>query len=297
LASVIPPWATVLFAVWWGAIWGSFANVLVWRWPRGESLVRPGSHCPRCGHAIRWYDNIPVLSWFVLGARCRDCDASISGRYPLVEATSALLGGVVWYRLAGDALAAQGVVDPATIGRFLIEFQVLWGLMAISLVDLETLLVPDVVVLPLVALALVGQATFPEGHLLRNSIAALAGYAVVALLFSVGWKALTGHEGMGLGDGKILALLGAHLGPFAIPFALVAGAVQGLVYVLVVMVFLRGNPTPAGSGEEPADGWRQVKVPFGPFLALSAIEAVFLAPLIAPLVVDIPVLRVLFIGW
>ena len=293
----MPLWATVLVAVWWGAIWGSFANVVVYRWPRGESLVRPGSRCPRCGHAIRWFDNIPVLSWFVLGARCRDCDETIASRYPLVEATSALLAGAVWYRLAMEALASQGVVDPATIGRFLVEFQVLWGLMTVSLVDLETLLVPDVIVLPLVVLALVGQASFPEGHLLHNSIAAVAGYLVVALLFVLGWKLLTGRAGMGLGDGKILALLGAHLGPFAIPFALVAGAVQGLIYVLVVMVFLRRSPTPPGSGEAPASGWRQVKVPFGPFLALSAIEAVFLAPLLAPHVADLPVIRVLFVGW
>jgi len=293
----MPLWATVLVAVWWGAIWGSFANVVVYRWPRGESLVRPGSRCPRCGHAIRWFDNIPVLSWFVLGARCRDCDETIASRYPLVEATSALLAGAVWYRLAMEALASQGVVDPATIGRFLVEFQVLWGLMTVSLVDLETLLVPDVIVLPLVVLALVGQASFPEGHLLHNSIAAVAGYLVVALLFVLGWKLLTGRAGMGLGDGKILALLGAHLGPFAIPFALVAGAVQGLIYVLVVIVFLRRSPTPPGSGEAPASGWRQVKVPFGPFLALSAIEAVFLAPLLAPHVADLPVIRVLFVGW
>lgn len=294
---MIPLWATSLGAVAWGAIWGSFANVVVYRWPREQSLVRPGSRCPACGHPIRWYDNIPVLSWFVLGAKCRDCRAPISSRYPLVEATSALLAAAVWYRLANDALAYQWVVGPDTLGRFLIEFQVLWGLMTVSLVDLETLLVPDVIVLPLVGLALLGQLVFPEGRPLRNAIAAAAGYVVVHGVFVFGWRKLTGREGMGLGDGKILALLGAQLGPGVLPFALVGGAVQGLVYVLVVMVFLRRTPTPEGSGEAPASGWRDTKVPFGPFLALAAIEAVFLAPLVAPHVADLPILRVLFLPW
>jgi leader peptidase (prepilin peptidase)/N-methyltransferase len=293
----MPVWATVLGAVGWGAIWGSFANVVVYRWPRGESLVRPGSHCPACGHPIRWYDNIPVLSWFLLGARCRDCRGPISSRYALVEATSALLAAAVWYRLALDSIDTQGAIAPGTMGRFLVEFQVLWGLLTVSLVDLETLLVPDIIVLPLVVLALLGQAVFPEGRLLRNTLAAAAGYLVVLLVFVLGWKLLTGREGMGLGDGKILALLGAHLGPAAIPFALVAGAVQGLIYVIVVMVVLRRSPTPAGAGEPSASRVRDIKVPFGPFLAVSAIEAVFLAPLIAPHVVDIPGIRVLFLAW
>jgi leader peptidase (prepilin peptidase)/N-methyltransferase len=294
---VMPVWASVLAAAGWGAIWGSFANVVVHRWPRGESLVRPGSHCPACAHPIRWYDNVPVLSWFVLGARCRDCGAPIAARYPLVEATSALLAAAVWYRLASDAIELDGVLGPGVLGRFLVEFQILWGLMTVSLVDLETLLVPDAVVLPLVALALLGQAVFPEGRLLRHALAAVAGYAVVHLVFVAGWKVLTGREGMGLGDGKILALLGAHLGPAPLPFVLVAAACQGLVYVVVVMVFLRRSPTPVGADEPPAEHVREIKVPFGPFLALAAIEAVFLAPLIAPHVADLPMLRVFFLAW
>jgi leader peptidase (prepilin peptidase)/N-methyltransferase len=214
-----------------------------------------------------------------------------------VEATSALLAAAVWYRLAALALAETGVAGPETIGRFLVEYQVVWGLMVVSLVDLETLLVPDVIVVPLIVLALIGQALFPEGRLLRNAVAAAAGYAVVQLLFVSGWRRLSGREGMGLGDGKILALLGAHLGPLILPFALVAGAIQGLIYVFVVMAVLRRTPTPEGSGEAPAESVRLTKVPFGPFLALSAIEALFLGPLVAPHVTDVPVLRVLFAAW
>ena len=177
------------------------------------------------------------------------------------------------------------------------EFHVVWGLLTVSLVDLEMLLVPDVIVLPLVVLALAGQALLPEGRLLRNAIAAAAGYAVVHVVFVFGWRLLTGRRGMGLGDGKILALIGAHLGPAVLPFILVTGAVQGLLYVLVVMVVLGKSPTPPGAEEPPPERVRETKVPFGPFLALAAVEAVFLAPLVAPLVAEVRVLRVFFLAW
>ncbi|MBN1774259.1 MAG: prepilin peptidase [Deltaproteobacteria bacterium] len=293
----MPLWLISLGAVAWGAIWGSFANVVVHRWPRGLSLARPGSRCPACGHPIRWYDNVPLLSWLLLGARCRDCGAGISMRYPLVEATSALLAGAVWYKLASDALLLDGRFDPSLMGRFLVEFQVLWGLMVVALVDLETLLVPDVIVLPLTALALLGQWMLPGGELLRHALAAAAGYLLVYLLFVLGWRLLTGREGMGLGDGKILALLGAQFGPLALPLVLVLAAVQGLVYVAVVMGLLGRSPTPPGADEPPARSVREVKVPFGPFLALGAIEAALLAPLAAVYVADWPLLHALFAGW
>ena len=293
----MPLWLISLAAVAWGAIWGSFANVVVHRWPRGQSLVRPGSRCPACGHDIRWYDNIPLLSWLLLGARCRDCGAGIALRYPLVEAASALLAGAVWYKLASDALLLEGRFDPSLLGRFLVEFQVLWGLMVVALVDLETLLVPDVIVLPLTALALLGQWMFPGGALLRNAVAAAAGYLVVHLVFVTGWRLLTGREGMGLGDGKILALLGAQYGPLILPLVLVLAAVQGLIYVAVVLGLLRRSPTPSGADEPPARSVREIKVPFGPFLALGAIEAAFFAPLVAVHAADWPLLRTLFAGW
>jgi len=293
----MPLWLVSLGTVAWGAVWGSFANVVLHRWPRGLSLARPGSHCPACGHPIRWYDNLPLLSWLLLGARCRDCGAGIAVRYPLVEATSALLAAAVWHKLASHALLVEGRFHPALLGPFLVEFQVLWGLMVVALVDLETLLVPDVIVVPLTVLALLGQWLFPDGEPLRNLAAAAAGYLAVSLLFVHGWRRLTGREGMGLGDGKILALLGAQYGPWALPLVLVLAALQGLVYVAVVMGLLGRSPTPPGADEPPARSVREVKVPFGPFLALATIEAAFLAPLAAASVGDWPVLRTLLAGW
>jgi leader peptidase (prepilin peptidase)/N-methyltransferase len=294
---VIPAWLAGVAAFFWGATWGSFGNVVVWRWPRGESLARPGSRCPTCGEPIRWFDNVPVLSWILLGGRCRDCRTTISTRYPLVEAACGLLAVAVWHRLAMNAVCHDEPIDRVLLGRFLIEFQVLWGLAIVSLVDLETLLVPDAIVLPLVVLALLGQALFPGGHPVRNLIAAAAGYLVVHLVFVIGWRLLTGREGMGLGDGKILALLGAHLGPWALPFVLFAGAMQGLLYVVVVMGILKRSPTPAGADEdEPADSIRAVKVPFGPFLALGALEAVFLLPLLLPRLEGYPIVYTLLGG-
>jgi len=293
---VIPFWATTLVAFGWGAVWGSFGNVVLYRWPREMSLARPGSRCPACGHPIRWYDNVPIVSQLILGSRCRDCGAPFSIRYAVVEAASALIAVAVWYRLASAAIDEFGAVDPTTLGRFLVEFQVLWGLAIISAVDLETLLVPDVIVLPLIVLALAGQFVLEGGHPWHHLAAAVFGYLLVFLLFSFGWRKLTGREGMGLGDGKILALLGAHLGPQSIPFVLVAAAVQGLIYVLAVTL-AGGRLTPEGADEPPAPSLRETKVPFGPFLALAAIEAVFWAPAIAPRVADLPILSVLFGAW
>ena len=134
--------AWLIFVLAIGACVGSFLNVVVWRLPRGQSIVFPGSYCPQCGKAIRWYDNIPVLSWCLLRAKCRFCKKPISVRYPIVEAATALLvGGLyVWYFLA-EFRGAAGPFEEAW-PMYLAQAALLCGLLACSLVDIEMWIVP-----------------------------------------------------------------------------------------------------------------------------------------------------------
>jgi leader peptidase (prepilin peptidase)/N-methyltransferase len=183
---------------------GSFLNVVVWRVPRGESVVRPASACPRCGHAIRSRDNVPVLSWLLLRGRCRDCGGSIAVRYPLVEgATGVLFALAAWWCWAQDApwlLPALAYLAAISI--------------ALALIDLDVHRLPDAIVLPSypVALALLALASWAPGGepdwgaLLRAVIAGAAFFAFYLAALVVY------PPGMGLGDVKLAGVLGLYLG-------------------------------------------------------------------------------------
>ncbi len=210
-----------------GAIIGSFANVCIHRLPRGESVVTPRSRCPRCGHAVAAWDNVPILSWLLLRARCRECGAPISVRYVLVEAlvgaiffAAALLHGLTPLALAGALLGTAAVVLSAT--------------------DLEARVLPDEVTLGVLALGLLvaaardllavraaGLSAF-RGHL----VPALAGAAFGAVLvWGVGaaYRLVRGAEGMGLGDVKMIAMIGAFVGPAGVLLTLFAASLAGTV--------------------------------------------------------------------
>lgn len=222
-----------------GLLFGSFANVLVHRLPRGESIVFPGSRCPHCAHAIAWYDNIPVLSWLILRARCRHCSASVAWRYPLLEAGL----GVIW------ALLAWSIPLSPELGSALILSFLLWVL---SWIDLETGLLLDVLTFPGIAFGLLFAAI--SGHALDALIGAIAGYGVFWLVARV-FLLLTGREGMGQGDFKLLAMLGAFLGWQALPFVIFlssfVGAIIGSLYLLLTRHSMRAE------------------IPFGPYLAAA----------------------------
>lgn len=222
-----------------GLLFGSFANVLVHRLPRGESIVFPGSHCPHCAHAIAWYDNIPVVSWMLLGGRCRHCAAPVAVRYPLMEAGL----GMIW------ALLAWHFPASLALGSALVLSFLLWVL---TWIDLETGLLPDALTLPGIAIGILFAAI--GGQLIDSLIGAAAGYAVfwlVARLFLL----LTGREGMGQGDFKLLAMLGAFLGWQALPFVIFlssfVGAIVGSLYLLLTRNSMRAE------------------IPFGPYLAAA----------------------------
>ena len=239
---------TATFAGVFGAMIGSFLNVVVYRLPRRESLVRPASHCTACGTAIKPYDNIPVVSWLLLRGRCRNCSAPISKRYPLVEALTALLSAVVAWRfgLGWPALAALVLT---------------WYLVALTFIDVDHQLLPDSLTVPLlwgglfISLfsAYAGEAAVPV-DVRSGVIGAIAGYLSLWSVYHL-FRLLTGKEGMGYGDFKLFAALGAWLGwQMLLPVILLA-AVSGTVIGLALIGLRRHD--------------RASPLPFGPFLAAS----------------------------
>jgi leader peptidase (prepilin peptidase)/N-methyltransferase len=230
-----------------GLIAGSYLNVVVYRLPRGISTVLPRSACPACGAPIRARDNLPLLSFALLGGRCRACAAPIPWRYPLVEAMTALLFAACRERF-GVSLAALAA---ALFGCLMI---------ALALIDLEHLTLPDRLTLPGIAAGLALQPWLPWGGLWSALAGALLGAAAL-LAIRAAWLLLRREEGMGLGDVKMLALIGAFLGwqgtLVALFCASFAGALTGLALIW------RG-----GAGLTS-------KLPFGSFLALGGITALF----------------------
>ena len=228
-----------------GLMVGSFLNVCIGRLPAGESVVTPRSRCPSCRKQIAWYDNLPVLSYLILGGRCRNCSARISWRYPLIEmATGALfvVQGVAW----GDDL-------PLLASRlvFTAMLIVLFG------TDLETQRLPNVITLPGIIVGLVFNVFVPPG-LVDAVLGAAIGAAVLGLI-RWGWKRATGVEGMGLGDVKMIAMIGAFLGWRQVWVVLFLSSLVGAVIGIALTIV--GGKT------------MQSRLPFGTFLALAALIA------------------------
>ena len=216
-----------------------------------ETLLRPGSRCPSCGHALRWYENVPVLSWLALRGRCSACKARISARYPLVE-------------LATGALFAAAAVTFGARPETLVWCAAIWLLLTMALIDFDTTLLPDGLTLPLIGLGLAASLAGWSGTPVAASAAgALAGYGV---LWAVGfvYGRLRGVNAMAEGDMKMLAGIGALLGWQALPSALLLAAGVGAVVGIVLI---------AGFGRE-----RSKPIPFGPYLALGGLAAVFFGP-------------------
>jgi len=220
-----------------GLVIGSFLNVVIYRVPLRRSLSHPGSHCPHCGHPIRWYDNIPVVSWVILRGRCRDCADPIGPRYPLVEA----LTGVLF------ALAAM-------IAGWDLRVLLLWGffavLVAVTFIDIDHMLILNRVVLPAAALGLAASVALTPSRWWEYLV---AGSGAALFLFVV---ALLWPGGMGLGDVKLALLLGFVLGVEVIVAMFAAFLVGGLVGIGLLVVGKRS---------------RKDRIPFGPFLALGGI--------------------------
>jgi leader peptidase (prepilin peptidase)/N-methyltransferase len=237
---------TVTFAGVLGAIMGSFFNVVAYRMPRHESLLTPGSHCPTCQEPVKPYDNIPVLSWLLLRGHCRRCSVAISPRYPLVEALTAAL--------CVGAVLAQRSTTQTVLGIALILLVV-----PVTLIDVEHRIIPNRITALGAAVALIlGLVLDPAGEPERLIAGAAAGgFLMLAVLAYPG--------GMGMGDVKLAGVMGLFLGA-PVAAALLIALVTGVGFGVVVIA------------RKGAQAGRKTALPFGPFLALGAVVAVFAGP-------------------
>ena len=249
IESIMHEWSLYLVVGTFGALVGSFLNVCIFRLPRGESIAWPGSHCPSCAHAIGFYDNIPLLSYLWLGGRCRACRTPISIRYPLVEAVN-VLGylAIVWY---------FGPTWTAALYALLFS-----ALVVVTGTDLSHKIIPNVITLPGMVVGLLGAATvLPVGVI--NSVVGLT--VGGGLLWLLAWLSpyLFGKEGMGGGDIKLLAMVGAFLGWKPALLTIMIGSLTGSI-IGISLIALRITK-------------RDDYIPFGPFLVLGALLSLFFA--------------------
>src|SRR5436190_6192124 len=229
-----------------GLVGGSFFNVVIARLPRHESLARPASRCPHCGHRVRPYDNVPVFSWLILRRRCRDCGGPISARYPLVELLTA-------------ALFAAVVIDSGADRHVWLGLALVCVLVPVAFIDLDHRIIPNAIVLPGAVAAVAIVAATEPSRLPEHLIAgvAAAGFFFVAVLAY--------PRGMGMGDVKLAGVLGLYLGRAVGPAILVALLSGTLVGVVII----------ARKGTREG---RKTAVPFGPFLALGGIVGLLAGP-------------------
>jgi leader peptidase (prepilin peptidase)/N-methyltransferase len=230
-----------------GACVGSFLNVVIHRVPRRESVLRPGSRCPSCAAPVRPWDNVPILSWLWLRGKCRACSAPISPRYPLVEAMTAAIFGIVALVTPGAASLAITLVFVA-------------AMIAVTFIDFDHMIIPDAITLPGTILGLAvafSGVTVSPGSALLGIVVGAGGLWTVA----VGYRAVTGRDGLGGGDVKLLAMVGAFLGPAGAFLTILIGSIAGTVFAGLFM--LRG-----GHG-------RTAELPFGTFLAPGAVLVLF----------------------
>ena len=228
-----------------GLLVGSFANVCVHRIPRGESIVSPRSKCPSCNTEIAWFDNIPILSWLLLGRKCRHCKTSITWRYPLLELTM----GVMWANIVWFYPTEK--YDPVFLAQAISLVTLLWVL---TMIDLETFLLPNALTFPGIALGLGFAAYF--GFFIDSLIGTIAGYGtfwLVARLFLM----FTGKEGMGQGDFKLLAMLGAFMGWQALPFIILLSSLTGAIIGSAFLML--------------ANKGLKAEIPYGPYLAAAGV--------------------------
>ena len=273
-------------ALFWGACWGSFLNVVIYRIPEDLSIVRPGSRCGACGTPIRWFDNIPCLSYILLRGKCRSCGATFSPRYLLIELACALMA-LATFRVVFQNFSPDTALVCFAHWLWLQVF--IYALVAITFIDLEHFFIPDEISLPGIVLGIGGAFLLPQVDGVTMLIGAAVGAGFMLAIFGLGWLIFR-REAMGLGDAKLMALIGAFLGWKPLAFVVFASAVQALIAVLIARVYssitgrddaltMTTEDLDAHFGEEDRyadkDQKSRLVIPYGPFLALAALEALF----------------------
>ncbi len=230
-----------------GAIVGSFLNVCILRIPAGKSIAYPPSHCPKCQYPIKWYDNIPMMSYLILMGKCRNCKERISFRYPLVEFLAALF-----------SLAAMIMFGPSLV--YFIYFAFVSSLIVITFIDLDHQIIPDIISLPGIPLGFLASFVLPEITYKESLIGIVIGGGLL-LLVAVGYEFIAKKEGMGGGDVKLLAMIGAFLGWKGVLFTIFSGSLVGTIIGVTIMV---------AQGKDS-----KYAIPFGPFLSMGALLYLF----------------------
>jgi leader peptidase (prepilin peptidase)/N-methyltransferase len=230
-----------------GALVGSFLNVCICRMPKNESVVSPPSHCPRCDYRIHWYDNIPLISYLLLHGKCRGCGSRISWQYPLVELLNGLLTLALFLRFGPTV-------------SFPVLFLFCSALVVITFIDLEHQIIPDEISLPGVVIGFLCSFVLPDLSWLESLLGILLGGGIL-LLVAYGYQWLTGKDGMGGGDIKLLAMMGAFLGWKSVLFILFASSLTGSVIGITMMMVQKKDT--------------KLAIPFGPYLASGAVLYIF----------------------
>jgi len=297
--------AIYAFVVVLGLLWGSFANVCIYRWPpsaefpAGRSVVTPGSHCFACKAPIRWYDNVPVLAWLWLRGRCRACQAPFSPRYLVVELATGALFGVAWW---AAVVAMTGFETPAhRLEHFAVYAAFCFVMIVVTFIDLDHKLILNKLTIPSIGMFYAASFLWPERRWYDGVVGAAVGYGLPWAIGEIYYR-VTHREGLGLGDGMLLALVGALLGWRGVLVALFGGSVIGSVIGITALLAGRAaaGSDGAGAGDEadapdppgdaPATGDAQgtgegerpslmrTELPFGPFLAMAAVFYLFAEP-------------------
>lgn len=273
----------------WGALWGSFANVVIARLPEGRSVISPPSACMRCKSRLRWYDNIPIISYLWLRGRCRSCGVAYGSRYVWVEAITAALCGAVtclWWnsRLLDTQTVVQTVDLSLFLARILIATSFIIVMIIIAYIDFDTMRIPNVLTYPGIPLSIAASQFLGQISLKESIIGAVVGYLLIRLIAD-GYRLLTGRFGMGYGDGKLLAMIGGLMGwKIILPIMLLA-SVQGSVIGIALLLWQRraadathSNSDSNTSGLDSPEKIRHVRIPFGPFIALAALQCLLALP-------------------
>jgi len=252
-------WFEILLAFILGSAIGSFLNVCIYRIPRQMSIIFPASSCPRCMKPIRWYDNIPYLSFFLLGRKCRGCGEPISWQYPIVEGASGILCGLLMY--------LYGASVP-----FIIYYFFCACLIVVTTIDIEFQIIPNVISVPGIVIGFLVSVVYAgffinTGYIrwYESLLGIVVGSAFLGFV-SLIYFFVTKTEGMGMGDIKLIAMIGAFLGIEGVIVTILVGSVAGSIMGIILMIRKKGNA--------------KMKLPYGPFLSIGAVSYIVLRRLV-----------------
>ena len=258
------------FSFWLGACIASFLNVVIWRVPRGESIVSPPSHCPKCNSLIKWYHNLPIVAWLALRGKCANCKAPISPRYIIIETIGGILFLAVYIEMLGEFVVSGGEVPPFAVVGMVVMW--IWTSLMIvgSMIDFDHKLLPDFVTVGGMILGVVwngvDSALFGSWLFILDSVAGLViGFGLMWLIRFIGGKVFK-REAMGMGDVFLMGAVGALFGPVAVLVTLILSSVFGSVIGVSLIALSKTKFR------------RFIEIPYGPYICMGCLVWMFWGP-------------------